>query len=572
MTPPDPAIAALLQVLQTQSAVIEQQNKSLQNALAQISRLTLMVEGVTSQLDALLGDQAEERRAELRRQREEALAQASAAAEAAEAALVEIEPGKALLGSSDEASSAGDSTDSAPSAEDTEDKAKPHGGGGRGPRPDLDTDLQTLRPDTCGTCGSDELITQETRTSTEMHFVRAHVRLLKTVRELVGCKVCDAVTTPPQPPMPFERATCTFEMMAWLCFARCGLFLPLDRLRRDFEAQGARIPSATLDRWFDRAAELLTPIWVALRFALLQHATLHTDGSGLRVMFPRLKANPVGRQPRQGEVDDKGYLVHQPPLDGQIVVFGCSEVVVFYFTPTKEGHHLSDFLKLGEDADGEPLRWTGTLIADAASVHDVLFLDPDRHEGGCNAHGLRKFRDEQDKAPLLASRAMGFIGKVYKVEGRAREKGLDGAELLAYRQQHAMPVMTALHAWLTEHEEDLLPQHPVAKAMRYYLRHWHALTRFLTDPTVSPDNNFAENALRPLALFRKNSLYVGGVEGAIRLAVMMTLIGTSRLVGVDPYQYLVWALRRIVPHPTNRGYTAADLMPHQYKAELDAAK
>jgi transposase len=524
---------------------------------------------VTLQLDALLGEQAEERRAELRRQREEALAQARAAAEAARAALVELESGTAE-GSSDAELSDEDGDASAGDVEDSEDTAKPHGGGGRGPRPELDEDVQTLRPDACDGCGGDDVFVQETRTSLELHYVRAHLRWRKTLREILGCKDCDVVTTPPQPPMPFERATCTFALMAWLCFARCGLFLPLDRLRRDFEAQGARIPSATLDRWFDHGADLLTPIWVVLRLALLQQSTLHTDGTGLRVMFPRLKANPVGGDVREGEVDEDGYLAHQPPMNGQIVVFGCSEIVVFYFTPTKEGQHLEPFLELGEGLDGEPLRWTGTLVADAASNHDVLYLDPDRDEGGCNAHGLRKFRDEQDKAPLLASRAMGFLGRVYEVEGRAREKGLDGAELLAYRQEHALPLMTDFHAWLTEHETDLLPENPVAKAMRYYLRHWHALTRFLVDPSVALDNNFAENALRPLALFRKNSLYVGGVEGALRLCVLMTLIGTARLVGVDPYRYLEWALERTVPHPDNRAYTATDLTPHCYKTELDA--
>lgn len=575
MTPPETTVAALVQVVQTQGETIRAQNTSLRDALAQISRLTVMVEGVTSQLDALLGEHAEERRAELRREREEALAQARAAAEAARAAIVDVGPDP-TTGSTEEShdgSSASDSETSTDGDESEDDEAKPHGGGGRGPRPDVDKDTQTLRPDACGECGGDSLTIQETRVSTELHFVRAHVRLLETVRVVLGCGDCDAVTTPPQPPMPFERATCTFELMAWLCFARCGLFLPLDRLRRDFEAQGAPIPSATLDRWFDRGAELLTPVWVALRFALLQQRTLHIDGSGLRVMFPRLKAQPVGGQPREGEVDEQGYLLHQPPEDGQVVVFGCSEMVVFYFTPTKEGFHLEEFFEHGEGPDGDgAMRWTGTLIADAASVHDVLYLDPDRHEGGCNAHGLRKFRDEQDKAPLLASRAMGFIGEVYKIEGRAREKGLEGAELLAHRQQHAMPVMTRFHAWLTAHENDLLPEHPITKAMRYYVRHWQALSRFLTDPSVSLDNNFAENALRPLALFRKNSLCVGGVEGAIRLCVMMTLIGTARLVGVDPYQYLVWALRRTVPHPDNRGYTAADLTPQRYKEELDAAK
>ena len=65
---------------------------------------------------------------------------------------------------------------------------------------------------------------------------------------------------------------------------------------------------------------------------------------------------------------------------------------------------------------------------------------------------------------------------------------------------------------------------------------------------------------------RNNSLYASGEDGAVRLCTMLTLIQTCRLIEVEPYAYLVWALTRVVPHPDNRGLTAADLTPRAYKA------
>ena len=47
---------------------------------------------------------------------------------------------------------------------------------------------------------------------------------------------------------------------------------------------------------------------------------------------------------------------------------------------------------------------------------------------------------------------------------------------------------------------------------------------------------------------------------------LWTLIGTCRLLGVEPYGYLVWALGKVVPHPDNRGLRARDLTPAAYKA------
>jgi hypothetical protein len=155
---------------------------------------------------------------------------------------------------------------------------------------------------------------------------------------------------------------------------------------------------------------------------------------------------------------------------------------------------------------------------------------------------------------------------MYTEEGKAREKGLTGAELLAWRMERIAPVATEFEEWLGEHKDDLLPSNPVSKAMRYYIRHWKALTRFLTDPGVPIDNNWSERALRSINLIRNISLYAGGEEGALRLCTLLTLVSTCRLLGVDPYEYLVWAMTRVVPHSTNRGLAASDLTPAAYKA------
>ena len=74
--------------------------------------------------------------------------------------------------------------------------------------------------------------------------------------------------------------------------------------------------------------------------------------------------------------------------------------------------------------------------------------------------------------------------------------------------------------------------------------------------------------MRKIALLRNNSLFVGGHDGAVRLCTVFTLVQTARLVGVDPYAYIEWALSRVVPHPDNRGLRPADLTPAAYAAFL----
>lgn len=165
----------------------------------------------------------------------------------------------------------------------------------------------------------------------------------------------------------------------------------------------------------------------------------------------------------------------------------------------------------------------------------------------------------------MASAALGFIRAFYAAEAKAREKGLSGAELLAWRSEHTAPVAERFRAWLDKHIEDLLPSNPVRKAMQYYVNHWAALTRFLHDAGLHLDNNWSERALRSVALIRNNSLYAGGEQGAKRLCTLLTLITTCRLLGVDPFAYLEWAITRVVPHSRNRGLAASDLTPAAYK-------
>ena len=155
-------------------------------------------------------------------------------------------------------------------------------------------------PEQCSACGGSRLNKKKVLVSEEWDYARAHLRVRRTERDLCECQDCFEAVVPEQPPMPFERAACTFEMMAWLCFAKVGLFLPLDRVQRDFEDQGARISSATLTRWWQAGADLLLPVAKAVRLSLLAGAYIRTDGTGLTVVFPRKKGKPVKGPARDG--------------------------------------------------------------------------------------------------------------------------------------------------------------------------------------------------------------------------------------------------------------------------------
>lgn len=95
----------------------------------------------------------------------------------------------------------------------------------------------------------------------------------------------------------------------------------------------------------------------------------------------------------------------------------------------------------------------------------------------------------------------------------------------------------------------VLPQSPIGKAVQYALNNWTALTRYCDDGDLAIDNNLAENALRGIAVGRKNWLFAGSDRGGRAAAVLYSLIGSAKRHDLDPFIYLRDLFLRIPTHP-----------------------
>jgi transposase len=107
-----------------------------------------------------------------------------------------------------------------------------------------------------------------------------------------------------------------------------------------------------------------------------------------------------------------------------------------------------------------------------------------------------------------------------------------------------------------------IPSEPLRKAIDYALNQKEALCRYLEDGRLRPDNNLAENAMRPVTLGRKNWLFVGSERGGSAAALYMSLIKSCNDCDINPWEYLDDILRRIMSHPVNR---LRELLPDQWK-------
>jgi hypothetical protein len=89
-------------------------------------------------------------------------------------------------------------------------------------------------------------------------------------------------------------------------------------------------------------------------------------------------------------------------------------------------------------------------------------------------------------------------------------------------------------------------------AIGYMMSRWDLLRRYTADGRFEIDNNMVENAIRPVALGRKNYLFAGSHEGAQRAAIIYTLVANAGLANKNPFDYLRDVLSRISDHPFNR--------------------
>ncbi|WP_155276918.1 IS66 family transposase, partial [Pantoea ananatis] len=139
-------------------------------------------------------------------------------------------------------------------------------------------------------------------------------------------------------------------------------------------------------------------------------------------------------------------------------------------------------------------------------------------------------------------------------------------ERLAARREKTIPLMQSLYDWIQVQMTVLSRHSDTAKAFAYLLKQWEALNLYCSNGWAEIDNNIAENALRGVALGRKNWLFAGSDAGGESAAVLYSLTGTCRLNGVDPEAWLRYMLEHIQDWPVNR---LRDLLP--WEADLTSA-
>jgi len=180
----------------------------------------------------------------------------------------------------------------------------------------------------------------------------------------------------------------------------------------------------------------------------------------------------------------------------------------------------------------------------------------------CMAHARRKFAESLDSDPVRAQYVLEQMQVLYAIERRIRDESMQPDDILALRQSEALPVLTAIHAWLQAEVANVLPKSPIGQAIAYSLQRWDKLCIYASNAKLLIDNNPVERAIRPVAIGRKNYLFAGSHDAAQRSAMIYSLFSTCTLHGINPYNWLKDVLERM------HNYTMSDLhelLPQNWK-------
>ncbi len=332
------------------------------------------------------------------------------------------------------------------------------------------------------------------------------------------------------PSLPIPRGNVGAGLLSHLVVSKYIDHLPFYRQRQMFKRLGVELAESTINDWFHAGCDLLEPLYECMKQLVLSGNYLQADETPI----------PVLTNEKPGSTHKGYYWVYYDPVQN----------LIFFDYQKGRG---------SEGPEGILKDFKGALQTDGYKAYVEFGNDPFITLLACMAHARRKFDEAQGNDKTRSEYALTLIQKLYAVEQEAKGLQLDYDQRKALRIKKSKSLMDEFKKWLTENIDLTLPQSAIGKAIAYTLNLWPRLERYLEDGRYEIDNNLIENAIRPVALGRRNYLFAGSHEAAQRAAMMYTFFANCKKNNIEPLEWLTKVFTRIPDHSIQR---LEELLPH----------
>ncbi len=340
------------------------------------------------------------------------------------------------------------------------------------------------------------------------------------------------------PSLPIPKGNASASLLAFILISKFVDHLPLYRLLQIFKRQGLDISKSTIGGWVSKTSALLMPLYDTFKEKFLENAAyIQADESPIKVQ-DKVKKKTTHR----------GFMwVYRKPEE---------KLILFDYHKGRGRNIPEEFLE----------NFTGTLQSDGYTVYQNLTTKGKITLLGCMAHARRYFEKALDNDPRRADYVLLLIQKLYRIERKAKERKATVGVIKRYRLLYALPILNEIEEYLKTEKENVLPKSSIGKAIAYTLKIFDNLKQYIYDGKFEIDNNNIENAIRPLAIGRKNYLFAGSHESAQNIAMFYSFFATCKTHNINPHTWLCDVLNKIPEHKANKLH---ELLPQNWKENND---
>ena len=369
--------------------------------------------------------------------------------------------------------------------------------------------------------------------------------------ERLRCALCGALFTAPAPP---EAGLAKYDPSCGvrLNLQRFGAGQPMYRTAKWQRHFGVPLPASTQWERMAAASKIPALVYEAMIGFAAQAELLPNDDTPMRVQSLR-------REIAASQAPDQRKGIFTTGIIAQV---GSVSVALFFTGQKHAGENLNELLKNRVADLAKPLQMCEALSRNEPKDFQTILCN-------CILHARRNFIDVNENFPEESRQVIESLREIYRFEAQAKERKLSPLERLAFHQEKSKPVMDRLRQWMQAQmdQKKIEPNSGLGEAIRYMLKRWETLTRFLSVPGAPLDNNVAERGLKTAILHRKNSLSYKTLAGARVGDINMSLIHMCEINRVNPFDYLM-ALEQ---HAEAVAKAPTCWFPWNYRQAIEAA-
>jgi hypothetical protein len=367
--------------------------------------------------------------------------------------------------------------------------------------------------------------------------ITGHAPLQATIYELdrLRCSSCQKIF---KAILPEEAGKKKYDEKAGaiISLLKYGNGFPFYRLENLQKGFGIPLPASTQWEVAEGVGNVVYPIYQELINQGAQGEVIHNDDTGVKILslMEEIKHEKKERTGDDQEKDKKEVGRKGMFTTGIVSKVGEREIALYFSGRNHSGENIEEVLRRRSKSLGPPVQMCDAEARNVPKKSKTI-------KSNCLAHGRRKFVDLVDTFPSECRVVIEALAEVYRNDRITKNQEMSAIERLAFHQSRSKPVMDRLRDWLDGQFEvrKVEPNSSLGGAIKYMQKHWEKLTAFLRVENAPLDNNAVERILKKVILHRKNSYFYKTEVGAAIGDILMSIIQTCNLAGINAFEYLV---------------------------------